>query len=85
MDEKKYLCAHNLTTPTIFQDEGNKYSRAYWTLASKCTKYGDDFYLQDRPRKHRYIYVTGNKFLYREIRYKEEPYPKRAVDTISVD
>lgn len=43
-------------------------------------KYGDDFYLQDRPRKHRYIYVTGNKFLYREILYKEEPYPKKIVD-----
>lgn len=39
-------------------------------------KYGDDFYLQDRPRKHRYIYVTGNKFLYNDILYKEEPYPK---------
>ena len=24
-------------------------------------KYGDRFYLEDRPRKHRYIYVTGGK------------------------
>lgn len=43
MDEKKYLCAHNLTIQTISQDEGDKYSRAYWTLASKCTKCGDMF------------------------------------------
>lgn len=37
------LCAHNLTTPTIFQDEGDEHSRACWTLASKCTKCGDVF------------------------------------------
>ncbi len=24
-------------------------------------KYGDDFYLEPRPRKHRYIYVTGTR------------------------
>ena len=24
-------------------------------------KYGDDFYLKDRPRKHRYIFITGTK------------------------
>ena len=24
-------------------------------------KYGDDFYLKERPRKHRYIYFLGNK------------------------
>lgn len=41
--QHKELCAHNLTTPTIFQDEGDKYSRASWTLASKCTKCGDVF------------------------------------------
>jgi hypothetical protein len=23
--------------------------------------YGDDFYMQERPRKHRYIFVTGDK------------------------
>jgi hypothetical protein len=40
-------------------------------------KFGDDFYLQDRPRKHRYIYVTGkNKALKSQIRYLTEPYPK---------
>lgn len=40
-------------------------------------KFGDDFYLEDRARKHRYIYVTGkNKILKNSIKYKQEPYPK---------
>jgi hypothetical protein len=43
-------------------------------------KYGDDFYLAPRPRKHRYIYVVGNKRdkkrLFKEIRYEQKPYPK---------
>lgn len=40
-------------------------------------KFGDDFYLEDRARKHRYIYITGkNKNLKNEIRYAQEPYPK---------
>lgn len=30
-------------------------------------KYGDDFYLQDRPRKHRYIYICGNKTFKKEV------------------
>jgi hypothetical protein len=41
------------------------------------SKFGDDFYLEDRARKHRYIFVTGkNKQLKQSIRYKQEPYPK---------
>ena len=43
-------------------------------------KYGDDFYLEPRPRKHRYIYLVGNKRFKRlakqAIKYKIEPYPK---------
>jgi len=40
-------------------------------------KFGDDFYLQDRARKHRYIFVTGkNKKLKEQIRYSVKPYPK---------
>jgi hypothetical protein len=40
-------------------------------------KFGEDFYLEDRPRKHRYIYVTGkNKALKNQIKYAQEPYPK---------
>ena len=40
-------------------------------------KFGDDFYLEDRARKHRYIFVTGkSKKLKQSIKYKQEPYPK---------
>lgn len=43
-------------------------------------KYGDDFYLKPRPRKHRYIYVVGSKSYNRKvvaaIKYKQESYPK---------
>lgn len=42
-------------------------------------KYGDDFYLQDRPRKHRYIKVIGTKGFRakanKSIKYTSEPYP----------
>jgi hypothetical protein len=43
-------------------------------------KYGDDFYLAPRPRKHRYIYITGDKRFAKKakkaIKYSFEPYPK---------
>lgn len=43
-------------------------------------KYGDDFYLQDRPRKHRYIYFVGSKSQIKVMRaalnYQIENYPK---------
>jgi hypothetical protein len=43
-------------------------------------KFGDDFYLKDRDRKHRYIYIVANKYdrpkIRNEILYKEEKYPK---------
>jgi len=43
-------------------------------------KYGEDFYLAPRPRKHRYIYVTGKGRIKAEVtaslRYKLAEYPK---------
>lgn len=43
-------------------------------------KYGDDFYLAPRPRKHKYIFVTGSKKYKKRVieslKYKIEPYPK---------
>ena len=43
-------------------------------------KYGDDFYLAPRPRKHRYLYITGSKTYKKtvrsELKYKIEDYPK---------
>lgn len=37
--------------------------------------YGDKFYLKERSRKHRYVYITGNGD-YSVIKYKEEAYPR---------
>lgn len=43
-------------------------------------KFGDDFYLEDRSRKHRYIYFLGSKkqrkTMIDALKYKIEPYPK---------
>lgn len=43
-------------------------------------KFGDDFYLEDRARKHRYIYFVGNKYKKNEflcaLKYQVETYPK---------
>tara|TARA_Y100000593_G_scaffold68723_1_gene126271 strand:- start:612 stop:1301 length:690 start_codon:yes stop_codon:yes gene_type:complete len=42
--------------------------------------YGDDLYLKDRPRKHRYFYLIGTKKdkkeMLRNLAYEIEPYPK---------
>ena len=49
--------------------------------AAMREKYGDDFYLKPRPRKHRYLYLVGCKRFKRKaraaIKYPEEPYPKK--------
>jgi len=43
-------------------------------------KFGDDFYLAERPRKHRYFYFLGSKSQVKQMRqllpYQKEPYPK---------
>ena len=43
-------------------------------------KYGDDFYLKPRPRKHRYVYFVGSRKFKREamlnLKYSVQPYPK---------
>lgn len=43
-------------------------------------KYGEDFYLAPRPRKHRYIYITGTrkykKNVLKNLRYPLKTYPK---------
>ena len=45
-------------------------------------KYGDRFYMQERPRKHRYIFLCGNKRFRKKalksLRYPVESYPKGA-------
>ena len=49
-------------------------------------KYGSDFYLAPRPRKHRYIYLTGSAKWRREaaakIKYAREPFPKSALPNV---
>lgn len=44
------------------------------------TIYGDDLYIEDRPRKHRYFYFIGNKKQRKEMKsklvYDVKPYPK---------
>ena len=43
-------------------------------------KYGDDFYMEDRARKHRYFYFLGSKQVKKQmlknLAYKVEAYPK---------
>jgi hypothetical protein len=43
-------------------------------------KFGDDFYLKDRPRKHRYVFFVGSaterKAMRKALMYPIEPYPK---------
>lgn len=45
-------------------------------------KYGDDFYLKERSRKHRYVYFCGSKSWKKSaisnLRYPVESYPKEA-------
>lgn len=47
--------------------------------AAMREKYGEDFYLKDRPRKHRYIYPVCSKTrrnrMIDSIKYKFEDYP----------
>lgn len=46
--------------------------------------FGEDFYLQDRPRKHRYIYIVGSKtyknLVLSNLKYKIEKYPKGGIN-----
>ena len=61
---------------TVADESRGQENRAEWMRE----KYGDDFYLQDRPRKHRYVYLCGNKqqrtAMRSALRYAVEPYPK---------
>jgi hypothetical protein len=61
---------------TIADLSRGKENRAEWMRE----KYGNDFYLEDRPRKHRYFYFIGSKNECKKMKqilpYKIEPYPK---------
>jgi hypothetical protein len=49
--------------------------------AAMRRKYGDDFYLAPRPRKHRYVYIVGSNAFKRSakssLKYPLQPYPKK--------
>lgn len=61
---------------TIADESRGQPNRAQWMR----DKYGDDFYLQDRPRKHRYVYAVGSrrdkKSISAALKYPVLPYPK---------
>ena len=61
---------------TVADESRGQVNRVEWMRE----KYGDDFYLEDRPRKHRYVFFCGSrrqrKDMRSALRYDEEPYPK---------
>lgn len=61
---------------TIADESRGRANRAEWMRE----KYGDDFYLEERPRKHRYVYFCGDKkqraLMRSDLRYTIEPFPK---------
>ena len=61
---------------TIADESRGQENRAEWMRQ----KYGDDFYLEDRPRKHRYIFPVGDKkqkaAILADLKYSIQQYPK---------
>lgn len=64
---------HGQTVADEFRGCGNR-------VKAMREKYGDNFYLLDRPRKHRYIFVVGDKKFKKAVlealNYPVLPYPK---------
>ena len=58
----------------------NRHLAQGMTLELMKEKYGDDFYYSERPRKHRYIFICGNKYQKKQLinllKYEVQPYPK---------
>lgn len=61
---------------TIADESRGQSNRAEWMRE----KYGDDFYLEDRPRKHRYVFFCGSRKQKKEmmtaLKYERHEYPK---------
>ena len=61
---------------TVADESRGRENRAAWMRE----KYGEDFYLQDRPQKHRYVYFVGTRRDKRQmlsaLKYDIQPYPK---------
>jgi hypothetical protein len=64
---------HGATVADMSKGQEN---RAQWMRK----KFGDNFYLQERSRKHRYVYFVGNrnqkKAMLSDLMYETKPYPK---------
>ena len=64
---------HNQTISDEFRGVPNR-------VEALRDKYGDDFYLAPRPRKHRYVYIVGSKTFKRKVKgalkYTVGDYPK---------
>jgi hypothetical protein len=64
---------HGATVADMSRGQEN---RAQWMR----DKFGDDFYLKDRPRKHRYVFFVGSKHqkkaMLNSLKYQMHPYPK---------
>ncbi len=64
---------HGATVADMSRGQEN---RAQWMR----DKFGDDFYLKDRPRKHRYVFFVGSKHqkkaMLSSLKYQIQPYPK---------
>jgi len=64
---------HGATVADMSRGQEN---RAQWMR----DKFGDDFYLEDRARKHRYVYFVGSqkqkKAMLSDLNYGLESYPK---------
>lgn len=65
---------HGLTVADEFRGMGNR-------AKLMREKYGSDFYLAERPRKHRYLFLVGSrkdkKQMLSALRYQIEGYPKK--------
>lgn len=75
----------HLHSATISDETRGMSDRAKWMRE----KYGDDFYLKDRPRKHRYVYFCGTrkqkKDMLASLSYPIERYPKGCSKTYNAD
>lgn len=71
---------HNQTIVDMFKHRPDR-------AAAAREKFGDDFQLVDRPRKHRYVYLVGGRKEKRDmlaaLKYPVLPYPKREGEALA--
>jgi hypothetical protein len=76
--KRTHWCVEGLSQHS--QTLSDKYS-----AAELREKFGDRFSLQERPRKHRYVFINAKGRrkveLIGALRYKQQPYPKSAPPT----